>query len=384
VLVDSDLPESGASLAAASADGDPVRWVFYTSGTTAAPKGARHTDGSVLASSRCLGERLGCTPDDRVGMVFPIAHIGGCGTWLGASLMYGTTLVLDSVFDAERTTILQQRERVTLAGSGTVFTQIYLQIQRKTPTEPLFPHVRAFTSGASPKPPDLHDAVKRELGGVGVLSGYGLTEAPILTMSAPDDPDDVLATAEGRICDGVDVRVVGADGEPVGYGEEGELRVKAAQVMRGYVDASLNDAAFDAAGYLRTGDLGRLDEHGNLTITGRLKDVIIRKGETLSARAIEEELLAHPQVEDVAVIGVPHPDFGEEACAIVVATAGTTVTLDGLTTFLDGRNFPRRHWPERLEIVATLPRTSTGKVRKDELLERCVASGQRSPGARVP
>lgn len=362
--------------------GDPVRWIFYTSGTTADPKGAQHTDASVLASSRCMGDRLRCTTDDRVGMVFPAAHIGGCGTWLGASLRYGCTLILDTVFDAERTTQLQQRERVTLAGSGTVFTQIYLEAQRRRPDTPLFPHVRAMTSGAAPKPADLHLAVKRELGGVGVLSGYGMTEAPILTMSSPSDPDDVLAGCEGRVCDGVDLRVVTADGAVAAPGTVGELRVKGQQVMRGYVDAALDADAFDADGYLRTGDLGTVDERGNIRITGRLKDVIIRKGETLSARAIEEELLAHPAVGDVAVIGVPHPATGELACAVVVAS-GTAPTLTELTRFLDGRGFPPRQWPEQLEIVDDLPRTSTGKVVKDDLRRRFAEPAQRRPGARV-
>jgi len=376
LVVDGDLPESDEAPTMFDSPDDPVRWIFYTSGTTSAPKGVRHTDASVLASSRCLGDRLACTADDRVGMVFPVAHIGGCGTWLGASLLYGATLILDSVFDAERTAQLQRREGVTLAGSGTVFTQIYLELQRKHPAEPLFPNVRALTAGAAPKPPDLHAAVKRELGGVGVLSGYGLTEAPILAMGAPDDPDDALATAEGRVSDGVDLRVVDPDGGLLGPGRTGELRVKGPQVMRGYVDASLDDAAFDDDGYLRTGDLGRLDEHGNLTITGRLKDVIIRKGETLSARAIEDELLAHPQIADLAVIGLPHAELGELACAVVVP-AGVAPSLDQVLAFLSERGFPRRQWPERLEIVDALPRNSTGKLLKDDLRQRYVArSGQ--------
>ncbi|MGI8335551.1 class I adenylate-forming enzyme family protein [Actinomadura scrupuli] len=355
---------------------DPVRWIFYTSGTTAEPKGARHTDGSVLASSRGMGERLACTPADRVGMVFPVAHIGGCGTWLGACLMYGCTLILDAVFDPDRTTELQRREGVTLAGSGTVFTQIYLAAQRRRPHERLFPRVRALTSGAAPKPATLHGEVKRELGGVGVLSGYGMTEAPILTMSAPGDPDEALARTEGRATEGVHLRVVGPGGRELGPGEEGELRARGPQVMRGYVDAALDADAFDAEGYLRTGDLGTLDEHGNVTITGRLKDVIIRKGETISARAVEEEVLAHPGVADVAVIGLAEPVRGELACAVIVPSGkDPPPTLAQLTGFLRRRDVPVRRWPERLEVLDALPRNATGKVLKAELRRRY--SGER-------
>jgi non-ribosomal peptide synthetase component E (peptide arylation enzyme) len=154
----------------------------------------------------------------------------------------------------------------------------------------------------------------------------------------------------------------------------GELRVKGPQVMQGYVDARLDMDAFDAEGYLRTGDLGRLDERGYLTITGRAKDVIIRKGETISARTIEEDLLRHPGVDDVAVIAVPDPDRGELACAVIVPVPGLPVpTLAELVTYLCGGGLPVRQCPERLHVVAALPRTSTGKVRKDEL--RAFAAG---------
>jgi cyclohexanecarboxylate-CoA ligase len=370
------LPESDDVLPPAAAGGaeagsDPVRWIFYTSGTTAEPKGARHTDASVLASSAGLVRALAVTSADRVGLVFPVAHLGGCGTWLGACLATGCTLILDSVFDAARTTDLQQRERVTIAGTGTVFTQIYLDEQRQQPAAPLFPCVRVLTAGAAPRPVTLHGEVKRELGGIGVLSGYGMTEAPILSMAATTDPDEAFPATEGRPCPGVDIRVVSPDGVLLGPGQAGELRVKAPQVMRGYVDEALNVAAFDADGYLCTGDLGMLDAAGYLTITGRLKDVIIRKGETISARAVELELLTCPAVADAAVIGLPHPGQGELACAVVVvADCYKAPVLDEITDHLRDRGLPRSQWPERLEIVSHLPRNSTGKVRKDELRAR--------------
>jgi acyl-CoA synthetase (AMP-forming)/AMP-acid ligase II len=356
-LITDQVPESEGDVPAVSFEDDPVRWIFYTSGTTADPKGAQHTDGTVLASARCMGDRLECTAADRVGMAFPVAHVGGCGTWLGIALREGTTLILDAAFDPVRTTELLQREGVTLAGSGTVFTQLFLELQRKNPGTRLFPTARAFTTGAAPKPADLHDAVKRELGGVGVLAGYGMTEAPVLAMASPGDPDDALATAEGRLCDGVEMRVV-----------DGELRVKAPQVMRGYVDARLNADAFDDEGWLRTGDLGRIDADGNVYILGRSKDVVIRKGETLSAKAIEDDVQPHPGVLDVAVIGVPHAEFGEIACAVVVLRdPSTPLTLAELTAFLGERDVPKRRWPEQLQVVASLPRSPAGKVQKDVL-----------------
>jgi cyclohexanecarboxylate-CoA ligase len=177
----------------------------------------------------------------------------------------------------------------------------------------------------------------------------------------------------------VDIRVISPDGALLGPGLVDELRVKAPQVMRGYVDEALNAAAFDEDGYLRTGDLGLLDAAGYLTITGRLKDVIIRKGETISARAVELELLTHPAVADAAVIGLPHPANGELACAVVSVAAGAPApALDQLTAHLRDRGLPPAQWPERLEICAELPRNSTGKVLKDELRARLTAAGFRS------
>jgi acyl-CoA synthetase (AMP-forming)/AMP-acid ligase II len=371
LTVNEHLPEGPTPPPASQEGGSPVRWIFYTSGTSSRPKGARHTDASVLASARAMGDRLRCTASDRVGMAFPVAHIGGCGTWLAACLLYGCTLVLDSAFSPSRTIPLQQRENVTLAGSGTVFIDAFLAAQEARPGQALLPKLRAMTAGAAPKPATLHERVKKSLGGVGVLSGYGMTEAPILTMSGPDDPDEVLATCEGRPTTGVDLRVVGVDGTILGRGEEGELRVKGPQVMRGYVDARLDADAFDDDGYLRTGDLGRIERHGGVVITGRLKDVIIRKGENISARAVEEELLRHPAVAQVAVIGVPDAERGEMACAVVVPADGAELTgLPDVTAFLAESELPVRQWPERLELVDDLPRNSTGKVLKAQLRER--------------
>jgi cyclohexanecarboxylate-CoA ligase len=349
----------------------PVRWIFYTSGTTSEPKGAQHTDDSVLTSSKAMGERLGCTTEDRVGMAFPVAHVGGCGTWLGTCLMFGCTLLLDSAFDADRSEGFFRNEGVTIAGSGTVFIQMHLDSQRRRPSEPLFPALRAMTAGAAPKPPSLHMDVKKELGGVGVLSGYGLTKAPVLAMSSPDDPDSVLAVTEGRAAGGAELRVVGPDGTELKPGGEGEIRAKGRQVMKGYLDASLNAAAFDEFAYLRTGDLGRIDGDGNVTITGRLKDVILRKGETISARAVEEQLLQHSRIAEVAVIGLPDAERGEMACAVVVpAGDGPRPWVEDMASFLDERGLPPWQWPERVEIVAKLPRNPTGKILKNQLRRR--------------
>jgi cyclohexanecarboxylate-CoA ligase len=301
--------------------------------------------------------------------VFPFTHIGGI-TWLFASLLVGSGNVITEAFDPVATPALLQREDVTLAGSGTPFHLAYLAAQRAAPDRPLFPSVRAFPGGGAPKPPQLHHDVKAELGGVGVVSGYGLTEAPLLTMGSVEDDDDALARTEGRPMSGVALRAVTTDGRVAGPGEEGEVRAKAPQVMVGYVDAALDADAFDDEGWFRTGDLGRL-EPGGLVVTGRLKDVIIRKGENISAKEVEDLVYTHPKVADVAVVGLPDPVLGERSCAVVVCRdAADPLRLDELVDHLEGTGLMRQKFPEQLELVDALPRNPSGKVVKTALRDR--------------
>ncbi|WP_406288070.1 class I adenylate-forming enzyme family protein [Embleya sp. NBC_00896] len=350
----------------------PVRWYFYTSGTTADPKGARHTDASIMAAGVGMADRIGAVAGDRVALVFPFAHIGGCTTWLTAALTHGVTLILTEAFHPEETPALLRRERVTLAGAGTVFHQTWLAAQRRRPAgDPLFPELRSCPGGGAPKPPGLHHDVKKELGGAGILAGWGLTEAPILTMAGPGDSDDALAHAEGRPTHGVELSVVGPDDAVLPLGAEGELRATGPQLMRGYVDAALDADAFDAAGRLRTGDLGRVDAAGNVYITGRLKDVILRKGETISAKEVEDLLSAHPAIAEVTVIGLPDPERGEMVCAVIVpADPSIPPNLRDIGDYLSGRELMRQKFPERVEIVPVLPRNPAGKVLKNKLKER--------------
>jgi acyl-CoA synthetase (AMP-forming)/AMP-acid ligase II len=300
--------------------------------------------------------------------VFPVAHLGG-PLWLVAGLMTGLSQLLVSAFDP-KTTIGRLRDfGVTLAGAGTAFHLMYLDAQRAQPDVPLFPAVRAFPGGAAPKPAGLHHTMKRELGGVGIVSSYGLTEAPIIAACTVHDPDERLASTEGRATAGVSFRVAGEDGADVAPGEEGELRVRGPQLFRGYVNPSLDDDAFDDEGWFRTGDLARLDD-GYVTITGRLKDVIIRKGENISASEVEDALFAHPLVRDAAVIGLPDERSGERVCAVVVTDAGSPLALDDVTTFLRDRGLMPQKLPEQLEQVDELPRNAMGKVLKGDLRKR--------------
>jgi acyl-CoA synthetase (AMP-forming)/AMP-acid ligase II len=363
LVCDRVLPTDDPSVLPPAPDPDAasVRWLFYTSGTTADPKGAQHTDRTIMAAADGMAERLQLVATDRSALVFPFTHIGGI-IWMFAGLRVGFTNVLDEAFTPATTIDVLRREDVTIAGAGTPFHMAYLAAQREL-SEPLLPSVRVFPGGGAPKPPQLHYDVRKELGGAGVVSGYGLTEAPIITMASVDDPDEALANTEGRAMPGVELRIVTLDGRVAGPGEEGEIRAKAPQLMKGYLDGSLDADAFDVDGFFRTGDLGKLDRDGNVVITGRLKDVIIRKGENISAKEVEDLLFTHPNVTDVAVIGLPDPASGERCCAVVAGE----LSFDEMVSFLTHKGLRTQAIPEQLEIVDALPRNPAGKVLKHDL-----------------
>ena len=346
----------------------PIRWIFFSSGTTADPKGARHTDPSVRASADAMTQSLDLTDEDVFGLVFPYTHIGG-QTWTFSSLMSGCKLVFIEAFVPVTAIPILRREAITLAGAGTPFHMAYLDAQRQLPAgERLFPLVRAFPGGASPKPPQLHYDVLEEMGGVGIASGYGLTEFPIATMAHVTDDSDELAFTEGRPGPDVQLKLVTLDGRIAGVDEEGEIRTKGRQMFRGYVDASLDEKAFDEDGWFHTGDLGMVNARGNVVITGRLKDIIIRKGENISAKEVEDLLYTHPKVADVAVIGVPDPALGERCCAVVQpADAADAPTLPELFEFCRSAGLMVQKIPEQLEIVDVMPRNPAGKVLKQDL-----------------
>jgi acyl-CoA synthetase (AMP-forming)/AMP-acid ligase II len=217
----------------------------------------------------------------------------------------------------------------------------------------------------------LHYDLVREVGGVGIVAGYGLTEGAMLGMSAVWDPPEKLAHTEGRAADGMEIVAIGDDGTMLPPGVDGELRVRGPHMFVGYVDPELTAAAFDEHGFFRTGDIGHLDADGYVVITGRLKDVIIRKGENISAKEIEDLLYEHPKIGDVAVIGRPDTASGERVCAVVAGVPDAEpLTIDELRRHLLERKLITRKLPEQLELVDALPRNAAGKVLKHELRAR--------------
>jgi acyl-coenzyme A synthetase/AMP-(fatty) acid ligase len=365
---DGGLPAGDpATLPPPPADDTAVSWIFYTSGTTSDPKGARHTDAGLAAASAVFTENLAVTSSDVAAVLLPLPHVGGI-LHIVTSLRIGGSMVTSAIFDPATTPDLVASRGVTLLGSGLPFLSAYLARQAAS-DQPMFPAARVALLGGSPRPESLHYQVKRELG-IPVVSGYGMTECPYATWGRWDDSDEDHAKSDGHTGPGGSLIVVRDDGTRAGPGEPGELRIKAPQLMLGYVDASLDAAAFDESGYFRTGDLGVVDERGNVIVTGRIKDVIIRKMENISAREVEELLITHPSVAEVALIGLSDAETGERACAVVVPAAAPSPSLDELCQHLLSAGLSKRKLPEQLEIVTALPRNAMGKIVKRELTAR--------------
>ncbi|KOG36931.1 class I adenylate-forming enzyme family protein [Streptomyces resistomycificus] len=357
------LPDGDPSvLPPPPAEGTSVRWIYWTSGTTSDPKGVLHTDRSLIAGGSCLAHALRPTASDVGSIAFPYAHIGG-PDYLVMLLLYGFPAVLFEQFALPDALAGYRGHGVTMAGGSTAFYSMFLAEQRGQPGVPVIPSLRLLAGGGAPKPPEVYHAVVREMG-VQLTHGYGMTEVPMITMGAPDDTPEMLATTEGRPPEGMEIRIV-----------DGEVRLKGEAVCRGYLDPAQTADAFDEEGFLRTGDLGRLTDTGHLVLTGRLKDVIIRKGENISAKEIEDLLHRHPGVGDVAVIGLPDPERGELVCAVVEPPRQPSptgaLTLEAVTSYLRAEGLATHKLPERLEVVAALPRGETlRKVLKYKLRER--------------
>jgi acyl-CoA synthetase (AMP-forming)/AMP-acid ligase II len=345
-------------------------WYFYTSGTTADPKGAIHSDDTLVAATRGFHGELGITERDRLSMILPLTHVGGI-IHLITSLEKGCALVFADVFHPDRTTRQLRDQGATVLPGAVPFLQAFFGFQDRHPElDPLFPAARMMLHGGSSKPPRSHYEAKERLG-LPIVSGYGMTECPMSTFGSPEDADEDVATKEGRAAPGIEIAIVRADGERAATGEEGEVRVRGAHLMKGYVDVSLEEDAFDEMGFFRSGDLGRLDERGYLTIDGRLKDIIIRNMENISAIELENLLYTHPRVAAVAVIGIPNVRTGEHVCAVVEPSdPEDPPTLEELNKHLLATGLSNRKLPEQLELVEELPRNAMEKVMKTELRSR--------------
>jgi cyclohexanecarboxylate-CoA ligase len=370
LVVGDTLPEGDPStLPPPPTDGDAVRWLYSTSGTTAAPKCVMHSDGGLIAGGLGLAYAMQPEPDDVGSMAFPCTHIGG-PDMLVVSLAFGMPVVLLETFDPAAAVEVFNRHRVTMAGGSTAFYLAFLNEQRKDPSKPVIPTLRMLNGGGAPKPPEVFREVRAEMH-IPVCHGYGMTECPMITQGAYRDTDEQLTNTDGAPVRGCVVQVVDEQGAPVPAGVTGEVRVGGPMLAKGYMDPEQTKAAFGADGFFTTGDRGYLRDDGHVVLTGRTKELIIRKGENISPREIEDLLQTHPQVAAVAVIGLPDRDRGERVCAVVETPAGQEpLTFAEMQQFCRDSGLMTQKIPEQLEVVDVLPRNATMKILKHELVKQ--------------
>ncbi|MES5821814.1 FadD3 family acyl-CoA ligase [Streptomyces sp. RG80] len=345
---------------AASVRGSWPSDIVFTSGTTGRPKGAVITHAQTLRAYEIWSDLAGLRQGDRYLIVNPFFHTFGYKAGVIACLMRGATMIPQPVFDVDTVLANIAAERVSVLPGPPTLHQSLLDHPARTAYD--LSALRLVVTGAAVVPLTLVERLRGELGVETVLTAYGLSEASgIVTMCRRGDAPSVIASTSGRAIPGTEVRVEAPTGEP------GEVLVRGFNVMRGYFEDEASTAeVMTPDGWLRTGDIGVLDTAGNLRITDRLKDMFIVGGFNAYPAEIEQLLGLHPDVADVAVIGVPDPRLGEVGKAYVVRRAGAVTTGDDLIAWAR-REMANYKVPRAVEFVAALPRNASGKVVKGEL-----------------
>jgi fatty-acyl-CoA synthase len=367
-----DFPAAALRDRAARVQADEPVNIQYTSGTTGWPKGATLSHHNVLNNGFFIGEGCRYTPADRVCIPVPFYHCFGMVLGNLACITHAATIVIPApAFAAAATLAAVVQERCTaLYGVPTMFIAEL--------AEPDFSRydlssLRTGIMAGSPCPVEVMKRVQTEMHMPEVTICYGMTEtSPVSTQTSVDDPLEKRTATVGRVHPHIETKIVDAQGRIVPRGTPGELCTRGYSVMLGYWDDPGQTAgAIDAARYMHTGDLAVMDDDGYVNISGRIKDMVIRGGENIYPREIEEFLYTHPAVKDVAVIGVPDERYGEALCAWIVRHAGSAADADAISAFCTDR-IARYKIPRYILFVDEFPLTVTGKVQKYKMRERSI------------
>lgn len=355
--------ESGPLPSRASPDDMSV--LMFTSGTTGEPKGVIHTSNSLIACCKALTTRFGLDSNDVLLVASPVGHMTGYAAIVLLAVYLGGTMVLQDVWDAKHGVDLMSQEGVTYTAASTPFLSDICEVVKAGAPRPQ--SLRSFLCGGAPIPSVLIERAGKELD-LKVCSLWGMTEVLSGTLTEPSRVADKSASTDGRPQDGMEVRIVDFDGKLLPAGESGRLLVRGSQMFKGYYKRP-DLETFDGEGWFDSGDLAYMDTDGYIRISGRVKDILIRGGENVPVAEIENLLYKHPSVAAVAVVGYPDARLGERGCAFIVLRPGTTIDLAGVQDYLREARMAKQFWPERVEAVAELPRTASGKIQKFRLKE---------------
>jgi acyl-CoA synthetase (AMP-forming)/AMP-acid ligase II len=346
-------------------DPDAVRMVLYTSGTTGLPKGVLHSHNSIHALICQIRDQWNVDPGDTFLVPSPIAHIGGSIYAFECPLLLGTTAVLMDRWDPSVALALMNGERCTHMAGATPFLQQLLSAAERTDSR--LPDLKVFICGGASVSPSLIRRAAKCFGRAVVTRVYGCTEVPVATIGAPR-PDEAGPAAETDGRTGIaEIKLVAHEAAPPG---DGEIRVRGPQMLLGYRHPEDDADSFDAAGFFRTGDLGRWVDDHYLVVTGRAKDVIVRNGENISAKEVEDLLADHPGIAEIAVVGLPDDRTGERACAVIVpkGEAGeSTPDVASLLALLQSKGVAKFKAPEQVVIWDALPKNDAGKILKHQI-----------------
>ncbi|UVO53668.1 AMP-binding protein [Sphingomonas sp. SUN039] len=346
-----------------------VMMAMYTSGTTGRPKGVLHTHYSFDNRVRAMGEAWGIGPGDTVFMPSPVTHITGAFWAFDMPWVRGCASVLIDVWNAEDGIRCIVDNRCTVSGGATPFLQQFLDLARDRPDA--LASLRLFFCGGTTVSPSLIREASDTFPGCLFFRAYGSTEMTCVTLGIQNRSQaDMGAETDGLVRYPAEVRLVDADDTPVPAGEEGEILARGPGLFAGYLDPADNDGNFDDDGFFRMGDLGRVVHGDYLVITGRKKDIIIRSGENISPKEVEDVLGTHPAIAEVAIVAMPSAATGEKGCAFIICRPDHAIDLPGIKTFLDSAGLARQKFPEHLVLVDDLPRVPSGKVKKDVLRTR--------------
>lgn len=358
-------------------DPNAVKMLLYTSGTTGNPKGVLHSHNTIQSEIDAVKKFWNLTQADIVLMPSPVTHITGYIYGIEMMSDLGNKLVYMDKWDADRAVDLVAEHKATFSIGATPFLVELVSALEKRGE--ILPSLRLFACGGAPVPPEIIRRANAVLPNCLAFRVYGSSEAPTVTTGvAAGDPDELGAMTDGCILNH-EVKIVDPEtGETLPDGQEGEILTRGPELMLGYTDWRDTLDAFDDEGYFRTGDLGFISHDRYITISGRKKDLIIRGGENISAKEVEDILHTHPAIAEAAVVSMPHERMGETPVAYVVFREGESIDFGSMKSFLEGAKLARQKFPERLFVLEQMPRTASGKVLKHVLRARC-RSGSDNP-----